>query len=1409
MIIAADAAKLGLFEWNVTDDEIIWENDHIYKIFGRNHTDKPIGAKEFLEDYMHPDDRVRIQEEIQITPDNLQFNLECRIRHLVSDDLRWIEIHGEAEFDKNRNLDKVYGVIRDITDKKRRESHAALFSEISKKLTVFAEAEEVFNYVSERLEDHLKISNCLFVDIDEDSNIATICYSYDRRAANRDLRGEYKLSEFMNPGLLDLVRNGTPVCVRDTRNDNRADAERNASLGIRSFITVPFTSKDRWKFLFTIYDKEPRTWREDELDLVRKVTDLLCLKIKHARVEAKLRESESKLRQLFQDAPANISVHEGPDHNIVFSNTLLGKTTGERAVAGKKLRDALPELSGQDIIEKFDWVFKEGKPLHTHQLAARLSGEDKKRYFYQILQPWYMDKTEPAGVMNFSYEITDMVMSGKLLEESERRLQLATKASDLGIFDYNVETESIEWDSVIRKLWGVDEDAEVNYDLFIKGVHPEDRVLTQKAVDHSLDPKGDGRYEVDYRVVNMKTGEIIWVAAIGKAYFKNGSPVKLLGSVRNITEEKMAKAALAKSEERYRNLFNSIDEGFAIVEVLYDEENRPMDFLFVIVNPAFYKHSGIENATGKTSKELNPRVAPFWLELYDEVNRTRKPQTTEKYSEVFERWLALNISPVDEENRVALVFSDITAQKKAELAIIESEKQFRLMADTIPQIIWVTDAEGNVMFLNNQYYQYTGTVPQIQTLSDMAAHIVHPDDASKVLHTFQSAMKSGKQFTIAQRNRRADGEYRRFLNRGVPYFDPESGEITKWYGVSTDIEDLKSAEEKYRLLVESIDEGFCIIKMVYDEEGNASDFIFMEQNPAFAMHFPLPEPIGKGMREMVPDHEQYWFDLYGEVDKSGESARYENFAEALDRYYSVFAFSLGKPESGLVGVLFEDITDKRRAEEMIRNSEERLRLASNAAGLGTYEYDGARDKYIWSPEVYKLYDLNLDEEPKRAFINSRIHPDDRPAFEEMLDDSITSDSVEIRKNIYRIKGEDGSVRWVRDVNRTFYSKDENKVVRVIGIIYDITDTKVAEEALREAARRKDEFLAMLAHELRNPLAPVKSAIELMQDNSDEETDRMARNIIERQVDKLVRLIDDLMDISRISRNKIKLQLKKTDLREAVNVALETADPLIKEKKHAVEVVLPHVPVMINADLDRMIQIITNILTNAAKYTPDGGKIILKLKMQEDRALLSVEDTGVGIADEDKLHIFEMFRQVGNQNSGLGIGLSLVRTLTEMHKGSVSVSSAGRGCGSTFSISLPLVSLQPENHGSKVSEDAGAQPGVKEKLRILVVDDNKDIADLMHMALRIKGFDVEKAFDGTQGLKKAFDFRPQVALLDIGLPDISGYELAKQLKQSFPKILLIAHSGWGQAKDRERAREAGFDHHLIKPAGIQQIVELLK
>jgi CheY-like chemotaxis protein/two-component sensor histidine kinase len=374
------------------------------------------------------------------------------------------------------------------------------------------------------------------------------------------------------------------------------------------------------------------------------------------------------------------------------------------------------------------------------------------------------------------------------------------------------------------------------------------------------------------------------------------------------------------------------------------------------------------------------------------------------------------------------------------------------------------------------------------------------------------------------------------------------------------------------------------------------------------------------------------------------------------------------------------------------------------------------------------------------------------------------------------------------------------------------ERKRAEEALKEADRRKDEFLAMLAHELRNPLAPVRTALEIMRLRGTDDPDHeRARDTIERQVQQMTRLVDDLLDVSRITRGKIKLQTEPVDLATVVARAVEISRPLIDARKHQLTVTLPPHPVLLDADLTRLAQVVANLLNNAAKYTERGGRIGLTVEKDGEEAVVRVRDTGVGIPAEMLSRVFDLFAQVDHSvdrsQGGLGIGLTLVKNLVEMHGGTVTAHSGGTGRGSEFVVRLPALA---EVRSRESTQDVNGRPAAFHARRILIVDDNSDAVDMLATLLRMTGHEVYTALDGSAAIEAARKCRPDVVLLDIGLPTMSGYEVCRRLRQEHfaNGPLIVALTGYGQDEDRRRTREAGFDRHLVKPVNLNTLEELL-
>jgi PAS domain S-box-containing protein len=463
----------------------------------------------------------------------------------------------------------------------------------------------------------------------------------------------------------------------------------------------------------------------------------------------------------------------------------------------------------------------------------------------------------------------------------------------------------------------------------------------------------------------------------------------------------------------------------------------------------------------------------------------------------------------------------------------------------------------------------------------------------------------------------------------------------------------------------------------------------------------------------------------------------------------------------------------------------------------------------WNSGAERLYG-HAAAEVKGRSISLLIppgHPDELPEMLRRLKQGERIDhyeTVRVRKDGKRVDVS-LSISLIRD--------EAGQVVGASAIARDLSEQRRSER-LAEADRRKDEFLALLAHELRNPLAPIPNAIQVLQDFSPADADlQWARDVIDRQVQHLTRLVDDLLDVSRISRGKINLQKECVKLAQVVADAVEIARPHVEARKHQLTVSQPPEPVWLEADATRLAQVVANLLNNAAKYTDKGGHIGLTVTREGEEAVLRVRDTGVGIAPEMLPHVFELFtqadRSLDRSQGGLGIGLTLVRHLVEMHGGQVRACSDGLGEGSEFVVRLPVLSRIGEGGGAREKPDlAFAAPSCR---RILLADDNEDFAELTGRLLERKGgHQVKVVYDGPAALAAARAFQPEVAFLDIGLPGLNGYDLARRLREEpgLEGLLLVALTGYGQEGDRRRALEAGFDEHLTKPTRFDTLQRVL-
>ncbi|MBE3026209.1 diguanylate cyclase [Janthinobacterium sp. BJB1] len=815
---------------------------------------------------------------------------------------------------------------------------------------------------------------------------------------------------------------------------------------------------------------------------------------------------------------------------------------------------------------------------------------------------------------------------------------------------------------------------------WLNALHPDDRNLPYVMPSHLTTV-----FEAEYRLRHVSGSYRNVIVRMLPVLAPDGSIVEWLGSHCDVTQQRQTEQRLRLAMQGGRMGTWEIDLGSGSMSC----------------SDAFKANLGLPPASNIDYAQLTGAMLDGDLQHWQTAVHAAIASASDFEVEIRVRWADGSLhwahmrgtcASDGAGNVIALsgISLDLTASK-------QNEETLRLTLAAGEVATWNWDIVADRVTADNNMARLFPVNAGAATAAPLARYldIIHPDDRERVSAQIEQAVRAHAPFEASYRIGDHDGRYRSVIARGRVDYAPD-GTPLQLPGVLLDItrqkqvEDaLRSSEERYRTLIELMDQAFCVIEMLYDEHGRPVDFRYLEGNPAFVKQSGLDNAIGKTIRSFVPEHDQHWFDLYDHVVKTGEPVRYENEAVAMERWFEVFAARLGGPGSRLLTVLFSDISERKRSEQQLRQ------LADN---------------------------------------------------------------------------------------------------------------------LSEMDRRKTEFLATLAHELRNPLAPIRNGLQIMRLAADKPaTVARVRDVMERQVNQMVHLVNDLLDVARITRGQIELRLERTDLKTIIAGAVETSMPLIEASRHQLQVQLAEEPLPLDADPTRLAQVLGNLLNNAAKYTPAGGHIALRAVRDGNEALIEVKDSGVGIPAESIATVFDMFTQVGQNmgraQGGLGIGLSLVRRLAELHGGSATAASPGAGLGSTFSVRLPLLAEEAQTPAATV---APASAAAAPHFRVLVVDDNVDAAETLAAVLDMMGHATQVAHDGAQALAVAPQFLPDVIFLDIGLPGMNGYEVARALRRTAAgaAAVLVALTGWGAENDRSQSSAAGFDHHLTKPANLHAIGELL-
>ena len=796
--------------------------------------------------------------------------------------------------------------------------------------------------------------------------------------------------------------------------------------------------------------------------------------------------------------------------------------------------------------------------------------------------------------------------------------------------------------------------------------------------------------------------------------------------------------------------------------------------------------------------------------------------------------------------------SESTQKKLRSLeTILGSTEDFVYIFDCDKKFIYANEA------LLERLQKYLGVPPSDVLGSNFEDLGYPPEVAEKYSDLLDQVLSTGQSVRDEERQSVPSGEMATFEYIFVPVVG-DDGQVEAVAGLTRDITEinrtasaLEATEHLYQTLFESVDQGVGILEVLLDDGDASPDIRWIDVNDKFEQISGITDPVGKRGSEVSSfDSDRSWFELYEEIVETGEPRSFENYAQHADRWFDVDAVPVGGPGSRRVAVFFSDISERKHREQNMALLDEfnglfsRLtdpddiletvgqklgehlgvdRIAFSRIDDSSDELHNLHQWYQPGMEVaattHRLSDVTTDEilrvlDGGDAIIIDDI--DEDPRIEPVAD---IYRSHNFRSLVAAPHLAEGRLRFALGV---YHDHPHTWQDHEIDLICDLADRlwwrlerAYAEEALRKANRRKDRFLAVLSHELRNPLAPIEMSLDLLErtpDNSEQR--RGAHRIIRRQVAQLVRLVDDLLDVNRIESNKIELETERIDLDELLRTTVEDHTPLFDEPYRSIEYRGVDDSVRVDADPNRLAQAIGNLLQNAAKFTDEGDEVVVELTKDVDDESVDIRviDTGKGIAPETIDDLFDPFIQADetleHTVGGLGLGLPLVRGLVEMHGGAVDAVSDGLGEGSTFIVCLPLAEDQREQRPEHEAPDA--EPDATSDGVILIIDDNRDVTDMLAKVLELEGYRVETAYTGPEGLERARAHHPTVVICDIGLPELDGYGVARTLRDDpdYEFAKLIALSGYARPEDLEKSRDAGFDHHLAKPPDINEVTALI-
>ncbi|WP_143467699.1 GAF domain-containing protein [Leptolyngbya ohadii] len=1452
------------------------------------------------------------------------------------------------------------GAASNVTVRKQAELGAEFLALVTQNLAEATCVEDIIQIVGEQLHRYLQASVCAFIEIDESAELVTIDHCWHQQN-EPSLVGVYYLPEFVTAEFCQAAKLGQIFVVRDVKTDPRiVDPAQFAALKIGSLINIPLIRDGAWKFTLGIYHQAPYNWRSDEIGLMRELANRIWTKLERTRIEIALRQSQEMFSTLVADAPLGVYTIDA-EFRFQQANQTAVRAFNLQPLIGRDLAEALriiwQEPFATEAIDRFRHTLATGEPFYSQPIVEpRADIDEIQSYDWQLHRITLSDGS--YGVVCYFYDLSEIKRAEEIVRRNGDRdaflvtlndalrplndsLQIQATASrilgehlganrvtyfEVRDADYVVEQDYVNGVKSLRGGYSIESFGAELLDAFRKG---RTVVASDVAADSYLSPAQQSAYTAVQNAAHIgvplvKQGEFVAGLAIHSAHSRNWTPeeIALAEEVAERTwaavERARAEAALRESEAKYRGLFESLDEGYFLADVLFDEDDRPIDIFYLEANPAATRMVG-QDFTGRQLKEIAPNYEAYWYEIFGRVVQTGLGERLEQYAEPDQKWYDFYVFKVGDRNsrRVSVVFKDITERKRrdANLTLLAEVSEAFSQLSTAQEIIQTVGAKlGSYLNLATCHVVEIDEaadrssvfdcwrVPEapelagIYRISDFLTPEIHrtlrAGETVAVSDTLNSSRvkadayaptgirgfvtvpfhRFGKwkyllSITTLQVRHWRDDELeliQELSNRLFPRLERAYAEAS-----------LRKSEEKYRSLFESMDEAYAVVEVMADDNGKWNDFLFLEVNPAFVKQTGMEYPVGRKATELLGTPNPRWAEVYGQVAETGEPIRFEEGEATLGRIFDLYVFRLGGEGCRRVAVLFNDITERKQVEATIAADLRDTQLLRDlSAKLATEESIQALYQEIMAAAIVLTHaDAGtvqiLDEATQELVLleTQGISQKTVEHFHRINASSNTPCGIALRSGVRSFvdfdvpdsEDPDGSMRF--HVEGGLLSAQSTPLIsrsgKPIGMVsthwhtrhrpserelrfLDLLARQAAdlieqrqdavqrkqllerEQAAREEAERanriKDEFLAVLSHELRSPLNPILGWSKLLQNGKlDSAKTAQALATIERNAKLQSELIEDLLDVSRILRGKLSLNVAPVNLANTIRAAMETVRLAAEAKSITVEATLTPDIGLVLGDSTRLQQVIWNLLSNAVKFTPSGGQVNIQLECFDSSAQITVSDTGQGIAPDFLPYVFDYFRQADGATTrkfgGLGLGLAIVRHLVELHGGTVRADSLGEGQGATFTIRLPLMPSPSQAD----REERPPQPSLDlNGCKILVVDDEPDTRDLVAFVLEQQGAQVTAVTSAREALLMLPQAKPDILLSDIGMPEMDGYMLIRQVRALAPEqggqIPAIALTAYAGDTNQQQVIAAGFQKHISKPIEpellIQTIIHLM-